>query len=51
MATVTIALPTGEKVELELEPKTFSKGTQGFYYRGRIDLGKANYHCQIIISK
>jgi hypothetical protein len=40
-----------EKVTVEAEPKQFKSGTNGFYFRNRVQIGKETYHAQIILSK
>jgi hypothetical protein len=53
---VTLETPDGAKTDLVAEPHVFKKGTHGWYFRNRADIGsdqayKGNYHVQVIISK
>ena len=43
----------GEKgdVEIEAEAKNFKSGTQGYYFRDRVELDGEDCHVQLIISR
>lgn len=41
----------GKTVEIEAEPHTFKSGTDGFYFRERVNIGGKSYHVQVIVSE
>ena len=49
---VNITIGEGkDAVKVEAEPKVFKSQTSGFYFRGRVKIGKDEMHVQVIISK
>jgi len=40
-----------EVVVIQAEDHTFKSGTEGFYFRGRVEIDGQSYHVQLIISR
>lgn len=48
---VTMEIKGKPASEVEAEPHTFKSGTEGFYFRERVNIGGKSYHVQIIVSE
>jgi hypothetical protein len=55
MANLQVALTVpdfpDQTVTVEAPPHQFKSGTQGFYFRERVQIGGTEYHVQLIVSK
>lgn len=47
----TLEIKGKPAVDVEVAPHTFKTGSEGFYFRERVNIGGKSYHVQIIISE
>ena len=48
---ITLQLKDEKPTEIKAEPHAFKSGSNGFYFRERVNIGGKSYHVQMIISE